>query len=86
MVKLSAQQRNHIMCTAQRLRMSSQDTFFRCVDRILSTCPQPISLNDTLRACDLALEIIPTSDVLVSRSMGPTNDDADYYEQTARRY
>jgi hypothetical protein len=85
MVKLSAQQRNTIMCTAQRLRMSSQDTFFRCVDRILSTCPQPVTMNDTLRACDLALEIIPSSDILISRSMGPTNDD-EYYEQTARRY
>jgi hypothetical protein len=85
MVKLSTQQRNTIMCTAQRLRLHSQDTFFRAVNRILSTCPQPISNNDTLRACDLALEIIPSSDILISRSMGPTNDD-EYYKQTARRY
>jgi len=85
MVKLSAQQRNTIMCTAQRLRLHSQDIFFRATSRILSTCPQPVSMNDVLRACDLALEIIPSSDVLISRSMGPTNDD-DYYQDCGRRY
>jgi hypothetical protein len=85
MVKLTASQRNQLMCTAQRLRINSRDVFFRAVNRILSTCPQPVSNNDMLRACDLALEIIPSSDVIISRSMGPTNDD-DFYEQIVRRY
>ena len=85
MVKLSAQQGNTIMCTAQRLRLHMQDIFFRAINRILSTCPQPVSMNDVLRACDLALEIIPSSDILISRSMGPTNDD-DYYQDCGRRY
>jgi hypothetical protein len=97
MVKLTASQRNQLMCAAQRLRINSRDTFFRAVNRILSTCPQPITNNDMLRACDLAMEIIPTQDVIVSRSNGPTNDVRhgarepttlmdDYYEQIARRY
>ena len=84
-LKLTASQKNQIMCAAQRLRINSRDQFFRAVNRILASCPQPISNNDTLRACDLAMQVIPTSEILVSPSLGATTgDEDDYYER--RRY
>jgi hypothetical protein len=61
-LKLTASQKNQIMCAAQRLRINSRDQFFRAVNRILSSCPQqPTSNNDVIRACDLAMQVIPTS-------------------------
>jgi hypothetical protein len=78
-LKLTPAQKNQIVCTANRLRINSRDQFFRAVNRILSACPQPISNNDTLRACDLAMQVIPTSEIMITRST--TTDEDDYYER-----
>lgn len=79
-LKLTPSQKNQIVCTANRLRINSRDQFYRAVNRILSSCPQlPISNNDVLRACDLVMQAIPTSEIMITRSIGATTGDEDEY-------
>ena len=86
MVKLTPVQTNHVVATASRLHINSRETFFRAVNRILSTrCPIPISNNDVMTACDLAMECIPSSEILITRSVGPTGDD-EFEFDCRRRY
>jgi hypothetical protein len=88
MIRLTPQQKNYVTAQATTVKLHMQERFLRSVARILESCPQPVSLNDTIRACQLSLEVIPAADVIISRCVGDTNDEDDlrkrYYWQQRR--
>jgi hypothetical protein len=78
MIRLSPAQKNYVTASAATLKVRIQDWFLRRVARILEGCPQPVSMNDCIRACELVLAEISPSDVIISRCAGDTNDSDDF--------
>jgi hypothetical protein len=67
MIRLSPSQKVYVTATAATLKIHVQDRFLRSVARILEGCPQPVCMNDCIRACQVVLDDIPASDVIISR-------------------
>jgi hypothetical protein len=88
LLKLSEPQKTLIVNAAETIRIGPmREAFFRAVHRALSTAPTPITTNDCLRSVQMALEYVPTADILTGRTIGPAdNPDNEYVRQTARRY
>jgi hypothetical protein len=76
-IQLSNQARVQVEAAASRLRINARPSFYRAVARSLETAPQPISLNDTLRIIQIAMDMVPAADVLCSRALGNLPDE-DY--------
>jgi hypothetical protein len=86
LLKLSEPQKTMIFNAAETIRIGPiREAFFRAVHRALSTAPTPVTNNDCLRSVQMALEYVPASDIITSRTVGPADND-DYDQQTARRY
>jgi hypothetical protein len=68
--------RVQISAAAATLHPSVRQSFIAGVMRALSHSSHP-TLNDTLRAIQLGLDMVPSSAIIVSRSVGKTTDDAD---------
>ena len=68
--------RVQISAAAATLHPSVRQSFITGVMRALSHSSHP-TLNDTLRAIQLGLDMVPSSAVIISRSNGKTTGDAD---------
>jgi hypothetical protein len=88
LLKLSEPQKTMIFNAAETIRIGPmREAFFRAVYRALSTAPTPVTNNDCLRPVQMALEYVPASDIIASRTIGPAdNPDNEYVRQAARRY
>jgi hypothetical protein len=65
-----------INAAAATLVPSIRQSFIAGIMRALSHSSHP-TLNDTLRAIQLGLDMVPSSAVIISRSNGKTTGDAD---------
>ena len=82
-ISLSNMARVQIEAAAATLHPRVGNQFKHAVMRALSTTSQPPSMNDVLRSCQMALSMVPTNAVIISRSLGETTDDGDDFK---RRY
>jgi hypothetical protein len=74
-IQLSNMARVQVEAAASRLRIDARPAFYRAVARSMETAPSPISLNDTLRIIQIAMDSVPAADVLCARFTGPPPDD-----------
>jgi hypothetical protein len=84
-IQLSNMARVQVEAAASRLRINARPAFYRAVARSMETAPSPISLNDTLRIIQIAMDSVPASDVLCSRALGNLPPDDDYDRDISRR-
>jgi hypothetical protein len=76
-ISISNQMRIRIEAAAVTLHPKFRDQFKHAVMGTLASGPQPPGMNETLRSITMALEMVPVSGVLISQSVGDTNDEDD---------
>jgi hypothetical protein len=69
--------RVQISAASATLLPSVRDQFYRSVMRALASGPQPPTMNCVLRSIHMALEMVPASSTVISRSVGASTNDSD---------
>ena len=84
-MQLSNQMRLHINAAAMTLVPGIRQSFVAGIMRALSHSTNP-TLNDTLRAIQQGLAMIPASAVIISRSGSKNDTDTGDADDVRRRY